>query len=553
MFYLFNGNTLRNAIISGANNIYKFRSSVDELNVFPVPDGDTGTNMSMSISNAARALEKVNDLPAGEVAEVAAAALLRGARGNSGVITSLLFRGLAKGFKDQTEVTGENLVKAMQMGVEAAYKAVMKPTEGTMLTVARVASEKATEAFKNNSSLNALEVFDIILNGAKEALKTTPELLPVLKKAGVVDAGGAGLIKIFEGMSIVFNGGEIVKDEEIEKASSKTTGLNIEDDYTAEITFTYCTEFIIERKEDKGENDANELKSFLGGIGDSLVVVEDDDIIKIHVHTDHPGKAMEKGLEYGMLINLKVENMRKQYENAKPATNENRTEVFTPAAPSKHYGFVSVSVGEGIEALFKELGADIIVSGGQTMNPSTDDILKAIEATPSEIVFVLPNNKNIIMAAEHAVPESTKKVVVLPTRTIPMGVSAMLSFDPDSDEEENIINMKNACERVSTGQITFAARNSNYDGHKIKKDDLLAIENGKVVFTEKDLEACTVKLCKQMCKKKVSFLTLFYGENVDDATAERIKSAVEEKLENKVEITLINGGQPVYYFYISAE
>ena len=547
---LFNGNILRDAIISGANNIYKHRKSVDELNVFPVPDGDTGTNMSMSIGNAARALEKVDNLSAGEVADVAASALLRGARGNSGVITSLLFRGLAKGLKDQNEVTAENLATAFELGVAAAYKAVMKPTEGTMLTVARIASEKASAIAKTTD--DALVVFEAVLEGAKEALDSTPELLPVLKKAGVVDAGGMGILKIFEGMYEVFKGGDIITSEEIVKAD-KTAGLNIEDDYTAEITFTYCTEFIIQRSESKSENDATQLREYLGSIGDSLVVVEDEDIIKIHVHTDHPGNALEKGLNYGMLINLKIENMREQYENAKPTTNSKRTEVFTPAAPSKHYGFVSVSVGDGLTDLFKELGVDTIVSGGQTMNPSTDDILKAVEATPAEVVFVLPNNKNIIMAAEQAVPLSTKKVIVLHTRTIPMGISAMLSFDPDTDDDTNAIAMQKAYEKVSTGQITFAARDSDYDGHKIKKNDLLAIENGKVVFTDTDLSASMLKLCQKMAKKNVSFLTLFYGEDVTDDEAEKIYESVKQKLDKKVEITLIKGGQPVYYFYISAE
>ena len=547
---MFNGNILRDAIISGANNIYKYRKSVDELNVFPVPDGDTGTNMSMSIGNAARALEKISDKPAGEVADIAASALLRGARGNSGVITSLLFRGFAKGLKGQTEVNGENLCAALEQGVAAAYKAVMKPTEGTMLTVMRIASERASAL--SATETDPLKIWEEVLAGAKDALDSTPELLPVLKKAGVVDAGGMGILKIFEGMYEVFKGGEVVTSDEIVKVN-KTAGLNIEDDYTAEITFTYCTEFIISRGSQKAETDADELREYLGGIGDSLVVVEDDDIIKIHVHTDHPGKALEKGLCYGMLINLKIENMREQYENARPATNEKRTEVFTPAAPTKHYGFVSISVGEGLTELFKELGVDTIVSGGQTMNPSTDDILKAVEATPSEVVYVLPNNKNIIMAAEQAVPLSTKKVIVLHTRTIPMGIAAMLGFDPDTDDETNAINMQKAFEKVATGQITFAARDADYDGQKIKKDDLMAIENGKVVFTETDLKNCVIKLCQKMVNKNSEFLNIYYGEDVTDEQADAIYEEIRAKLGDKVEITSIKGGQPVYYFYISVE
>ena len=547
---MFNGNLLRDAIISGANNIYKYRKSVDELNVFPVPDGDTGTNMSMSIGNAARALEKISDKPAGEVADIAASALLRGARGNSGVITSLLFRGFAKGLKGKTEVNAENLVSALELGVAAAYKAVMKPTEGTMLTVMRVASEKAKAALKPKST--ALEIWEVVLSGAKEALDSTPELLPVLKKAGVVDAGGMGILKIFEGMYEVFKGGAVITNEEVVN-KDKTAGLNIVDDYTAEITFTYCTEFIISRGSQKAATDAEELREYLGGIGDSLVVVEDDDIIKIHVHTDHPGKALEKGLCYGMLINLKIENMREQYENAKPASKEKAAEELKPAKASKKYGFVSISVGEGLTELFKELGVDTIVSGGQTMNPSTDDILKAVEATPSEVVFVLPNNKNIIMAAEQAVPLSTKKVIVLQTKTIPMGISAMLGFDPDADEETNVECMKASFERVTTGQITFAARDADYDGQKIKKDDLMAIENGKVVFTETDLKECVIKLCEKMVTDSSEFVNIYYGEDVSDADADTIYEAVRAKLGNKVEITSIKGGQPVYYFYIAVE
>ena len=548
---MFSGNILRDAIISGSNNIFNERQRVDELNVFPVPDGDTGTNMSMSIGNAARELSKQSGKNAGEIAKIAASALLRGARGNSGVITSLLFRGISKGIANDTEVTAENLVAALQAGVEAAYKAVMKPTEGTILTVARIAAEEAKKAFENGA--DALNVFKAALDGAKVALDDTPNLLPTLKKAGVVDAGGRGLVVIFEGMLSVFENGKIIEiqnDVQIDNGEGDAA-RNAAAEYEGEITFTYCTEFIVNRKEDKAESDAADLRAYLETIGDCVVVVDDEDIIKTHVHTDHPGNALEKALTFGQLVNLKIENMRDQHERAKhdsenakkrPVNNAYNTEKITSVEPTEEFGFVSVCVG-----------VNTIVSGGQTMNPSTDDILKAIEQTPAKTVFVLPNNKNIIMAAEQAVPLASRKVIVLPTRTIPMGISAVISFDPELSDEENAINMQNAFANVSTGQITFAARDSDFDGLKIKKDDLMAMENGKIVFTDTDLTRCAVKLCQRMCKKDVQFLTLIFGEDVDEKTASLVQSELDEKFGGKIEVTVINGGQPVYYFIISAE
>ena len=560
---MFSGDILRDAIISGSNNIFNERQRVDELNVFPVPDGDTGTNMSMSIGNAARELSKQAGKNAGEIAKIAASALLRGARGNSGVITSLLFRGISKGIGTSEEVTAENLVLALEAGVEAAYKAVMKPTEGTILTVARVASEEAKKSFKAGG--DALTVFKAALEGAKVALDDTPNLLPTLKKAGVVDAGGRGLVVIFEGMLSVFENGKIIEitdnNTEIDNGEGDAA-RNAAAEYEGEITFTYCTEFIVNRKEDKTDSDAAELRAYLETIGDCVVVVDDEDIIKTHVHTAHPGNALEKALTFGQLVNLKIENMRDQHERAKhdsenakrmPINNSTNTEIITSVEPTEDFGFVSVCVGDGIENLFRELGVNTIVSGGQTMNPSTDDILKAIEQTPAKTVFVLPNNKNIIMAAEQAVPLASRKVIVLPTRTIPMGISAVISFDPDLSDEENAINMQNAFANVSTGQITFAARDSNFDGLKIKKDDLMAMEDGKIVFTENDLVRCAVKLCQKMCKKDVQFLTIIFGEGVDGNTAGLVKAELDEKFGEKIEITVIEGGQPVYYFIISAE
>ncbi len=557
---MLNGNTLRDAIISGANNISNCKVRVDELNVFPVPDGDTGTNMSMSIGNAARELARLDNETVSKVADVAASALLRGARGNSGVITSLLFRGFAKGFKDADEITSQNLADALKYGVEAAYKAVMKPTEGTILTVARVASEYAEKA--NAEGKDAISVFEAAMEGAETALAQTPELLPVLKKAGVVDAGGKGFCVILDGMySVLKNGVMIESASASEGGAAQSEERNVAGEFDGEITFTYCTEFIVNRNPEVTK-EPSELRTFLEGIGDCVVVVDDDEIIKVHVHTDHPGNAIENGLLFGQLVNLKIENMRDQHERAKhdtkekkptPAQNSTRTETYTPVAPEKPVGFVSVCAGEGIEALFNDLGVDSLVSGGQTMNPSTDDILKAIELTPAETVFVLPNNKNIIMAAEQAIPISTRKVIVLHTRTIPEGISAMLAYDPDASDEDNAINMRNAYSRVGTGQITFAARDSDYEGHKIKKGELLALANGKVSFVETNMSRCIQKLIKQLLNRDSSFVTVLYGEDVTDEQAATIEAELNAKFANKVEFTFIKGMQPIYYFIISVE
>ena len=558
---MFNGNILRDAIISAANNISNQQKQVDDLNVFPVPDGDTGTNMSMTLSNAARELSRVEGESAGKVASVTASALLRGARGNSGVITSLLFRGFANGFKGYENVEPENLKNAFVLGVEAAYKAVMKPTEGTILTVARVASEYATEAF--NNGLDALGVFEAALEGAKKALEETPEILPVLKKAGVVDAGGKGFVVILEGMLSVLKDGVIIAPAhaQVEESGEEDASRSAAAEFEGEITFTYCTEFIVNRDAENPKEPA-ELRAYLETIGDCVVVVDDEEIIKVHVHTDHPGNAIENALTFGQLVHLKIENMRDQHERAKhdsenaakkPAQNSTRTETFTPAEKENPVGFVSVCAGDGLASLFNDLGVDTIVSGGQTMNPSTDNILRAIESTPAETVFVLPNNKNIIMAAEQAIPLSTRKVIVIHSRTIPQGIASMLAFDPDASDEQNAIAMSDACEHIATGQITFAARDSDFDGHKIKKGELLCMNNGKIAFTETDLEKAVPRLVKAMIKRDSEFLTVIYGEDVSDKQAEKIEADLNEKFGDKVEITLVKGGQPIYYFILSVE
>lgn len=558
---MFNGDTLRDAMISAANNLSNNRKQIDDLNVFPVPDGDTGTNMSMTLGNSARELEKLSGETAGKVASVNASALLRGARGNSGVITSLLFRGFAKGIGDAELVTAENISDAFSLGVEAAYKAVMKPTEGTILTVARVASEYAKSALTDGQ--DALGVFGAAIDGAKAALEETPELLPALKKAGVVDAGGKGFVTILEGMMSVFRDGVMIKAKTaaVSEEPEEESAVNAAGEYETEITFTYCTEFIVNRDKESGK-EPSELRAYLESIGDCVVVVDDEEIIKVHVHTDHPGNAIENALTFGQLVHLKIENMRDQHERAKhdaenakkkPAKSADLTETFVPVTPTKPVGFVSVCAGEGIASLFRDLGVDTVVSGGQTMNPSTDDILKAIEATPAETVYVLPNNKNIIMAAEQAIPISTRRVIVIHTRTIPQGISAMLCYDGDIDCEANAIEMQKATERIATGQITFAARDSDFDGHEIKKGELLAMLGGKISFVDTDLDKSVMKLLKQMIKRDSQFVTVIYGEDVTDSQAAALEEQLRQKYGAKTEITVINGGQPIYYYILSVE
>ena len=557
---MFNGDTLRDAMISAANNLTNNRKQIDDLNVFPVPDGDTGTNMSMTLANSARELEKLSGETAGKVAKTNASALLRGARGNSGVITSLLFRGFSKGIGEDEFVTAENIAAAFELGVEAAYKAVMKPTEGTILTVARVASEHAKAALEDGK--DALGVFDAAIEGAKTALEQTPELLPTLKKAGVVDAGGKGFVTILEGMMSVFKDGVMIKSSAVaEDTAEEESSVSAAGEFETEITFTYCTEFIVNRDKEN-EKEPSELRAYLETIGDCVVVVDDDEIIKVHVHTDHPGNAIENALTFGQLVHMKIENMRDQHERAKhdsesakkkPAKSADRTETFTPVTPTKPVGFVSVCAGEGLASLFKDLGVDTVVSGGQTMNPSTDDILRAVESTPAETVYVLPNNKNIIMAAEQTIPLSTRKVIVIHTRTIPQGITAMLNFDPDTDVEANAIEMQKSTERIATGQVTFAARDSDFDGHQIKKGELLAMLGGKIAFTETELDKAVMKLLKQMVKRDSQFVTVIYGEDVTDEQAAALEEEIQAKYGSKTEITVISGGQPVYYYILSVE
>lgn len=547
------GKLFRDSLISAGISIENNRRRVDELNVYPVPDGDTGTNMSMTMSAAARELELADDnITVSQAADIAASALLRGARGNSGVILSLLFRGFSKGFAGLETADCIHIAKAMEIGVEAAYKSVMNPTEGTVLTVARKAAERAGEIAEYSGSIQSF--WNEICIAAQEALERTPEQLPVLKKAGVVDAGGQGLVIIYRAMLDVFSGNGIAKKSDKKPVARTFEVTDNSAENEEEIKYSYCTEYIIEKK--TGCKDAFMLRAYLETIGDCVVVVEDDEIIKVHVHTDNPGLAIQKALEFGRFVNdpkPKIENMKIQHEmRVKDEKITNRQE-FVPVRPEKDFGFVAVAAGHGLEEMFKDLGADCIIKGGQTMNPSTDDILKAIHATPARTVFVLPNNKNIIMAAEQAVNLADRNVCVLPTRTIPQGISALMAFDESNTFTDNRMEMIKAIERVSTGQVTFAARDSEYEGHNIKKGEIMAFNNGKIQFAEKDVNKAAYKLAKKMTKSDTSYITVIYGADVTEEQAESLIESLEAKLGSKIEIMLVNGGQPVYYYIISVE
>ena len=551
-------------ILSAAASIEIHKQQINELNVFPVPDGDTGTNMSMTLNAAAADLRKAGSVTLTKAADITASAMLRGARGNSGVISSLLFRGFSKALQGKKTADAKDLVQALEKGVEGAYKAVMKPTEGTMLTVARVASEEAAAS----GIADAVELWQLVCTAAQRALDNTPEQLPVLKKAGVVDAGGQGLVYIFEGMLSVFKDNHIIAADEAPEKSAKLStsgagkGVYTDDLMKVEdIKNGYCTQFLVNKNDGAS---SNKLRAFLESNGDSVVVIEDDEVINCHVHTADPGKIVSHALQYGYLTNFKIENMHEQFlarqKQAKglekqAEAEEKKDSEFTYAAvdPEREYGFVAVAAGEGLKAVFSDLGVDAVVSGGQTMNPSTEDILAAIQSVPAKTVLVLPNNKNIIMASEQAQKLADRKVIVLPTRTVPQGMTAMLNFDPDLKPEENAVAMMQAADRVSTGLITYAARDSEFDGKPIKKGEIMALENGKIVATGTDLVKMTYRLARSMKKKDTQFITVISGCDVSDEDAEKTTELVRAKCGGSVEVSHISGGQPVYYYMISVE
>lgn len=545
------GLMFKNGIISAANNISNSRQAVDALNIFPVPDGDTGTNMSMTINAAAADIAAMpEDSSLGEVSKRTASALLRGARGNSGVILSLIFRGMSKAFKGLDEAGSKDVAKAFRMGCDAAYKAVMKPTEGTILTVVRKAAEAAEEIADIQDE--PLEVCFAALQAAKQALAKTPEQLPVLKKAGVVDAGGQGLVLIFEGIQSVFENNAIVQPIDGEKKEEKQSDKSTVAAADEKIKFGYCSEFLIEKEKSAGEKDPLKLRAYLESIGDCVVVVDDNDIIKVHVHSNCPGDVIQSALKYGQLINIKIDNMRYQHRNADEGKKADEAKI---AEPENEYGFVAVCAGEGLQGLFTDLGADVVVSGGQTMNPSTDNILNAINQTPAKTVFVLPNNKNIIMAAQQAVPlAKDRMVIVLQTKTIPQGISAMLSFDETQDAKANEEAMTEAAGAVETGQVTFAARDSEVDGKPIKQGQMMGMANGAIKFIGDDKEQIAFETAESMIDTSVhSLVTIIFGEGADESGAQVVEQKLGEKFGSDIEISIVDGGQPVYYYIISVE
>ena len=544
------GAAYRRMLLSAAASIERNKEAINELNVFPVPDGDTGTNMSMTLGTAAQDLKRVENPTLTKAADIAASAMLRGARGNSGVILSLLFRGFSKALKGLEETDGVGLASAINAGVEAAYKAVMKPAEGTILTVSRLSGAAAAEFAAENPDLDATLVRAI--EAAKEALAETVNQNPVLKKAGVVDAGGMGFVTILEGMLSSLRGQDIEPPAEGEtKAGADFAALTDED-----ITFTFDTVFIVRKTTDKP---IEAFRAYLSSIGDSLVIGEDDDAFKVHVHTDIPGAALTEAQKYGTLELAKIENMRTQYEDMaagrKPQSTddlEEPEEAPAVAAPEKQYGVVSVCAGAGLASVFQDLGVDNIIQGGQTMNPSTDDILKAINRTPAEIVYVLPNNKNIIMAAEQTIPLSDKKVIVIPSKTVPQGITAMLNFDPEQDAEANTAAMTESLAGVTTMQITYAARDSDFDGREIHQGDYLGLYNGSLLDTTPDLGQLLADMAKKTAESGCEFINIFYGADIREEQAQDALKCFTEHCPG-AEINLLSGGQPVYYFLISAE
>ena len=549
------GGAFKDMVAFGAACIAQQKQAINDLNVFPVPDGDTGTNMSLTIQTAVTELRRVQPATVEEAAKVTASGLLRGARGNSGVILSLLFRGMSKVFKGLNEADGAQLAAAMQEGVSTAYGAVMKPAEGTVLTVSRLAAQRALEAAGEQN--DAAYVLEEAIKTGYTTLAETIEMNPVLKKAGVVDAGGKGYLIILEGMLRALRGEPIPEVEETTEEKADFAAIGDED-----ITFAFDTVFIVRKTSDKP---LDGLRAYLGSIGDSLVIGEDDESFKVHVHTDTPGDALNAAQKYGTLELAKIENMRTQAADLAAGKKAQSTDdldaieeelengACAVAAPEKRYGFLAVCAGDGLADVFCDLGVDRIVSGGQTMNPSTDDILREVNRTPSEVVFVLPNNKNIIMAAQQCVGLSEKEVIVVPTATVPQGISAMMAVDPeDADPQSVLAAMTAAAENVTTAQITYAARNSDFDGFAINEGDYLALCDGKLLGTDRSLDVLLEKLAQVAADKNAEFITVYTGEGVDDKQAQQASDIFRARCPD-AEITALSGGQPVYYYIVAIE
>ena len=552
------GSAFKQMITFGAACVTQQKQAINDLNVFPVPDGDTGTNMSLTIQTAVNELKKSEPATVGEAAKITAGALLRGARGNSGVILSLLFRGLSKSVKGLTDMDGAQLAAAMAEGVTTAYGAVMKPAEGTVLTVSRLAAARAVEAAQENPS--AEYVLEQAIAAGYETLAQTIDMNPVLKKAGVVDAGGKGYLIILDGMLRALRGEalpQVEEDGEKDQDKADFGALSLED-----ITFTYDTVFIVRKRDGV---DIGPYRAYLDSIGDSLVIGEDDEAFKVHVHTDTPGEALTEAAKYGTLELAKIENMRTQAEELAAGKKAQSTDDLDAieeelesaenavATPEKRYGFLAVCAGDGLAATFRDLGVDRIVSGGQTMNPSTQAILQEVNHTPSEVVFVLPNNKNIVMAAQQCVGLTEKQVIVVPTATVPQGISAMMAVDPEEPDPQAILAaMTEAAANVTTAQVTYAARNSDFDGFAINAGDYLALTDGKLFGTERELDGLLDKLAALAAEKGAEFITVFYGDGISETDAQHAEQRFIDACP-EAEVSLLPGGQPVYYYIISIE
>lgn len=556
-----NGEMFRRMLVAGANRLEDNKHLVDEMNVFPVPDGDTGTNMSFTVTSAVKEVLKGQGDSVGEVAAALSSGALRGARGNSGVIVSQLFRGMAKGLKDQKDMNSVTLAKALNEGVEKAYKAVMKPKEGTILTVAREAAEACSEAALTEEDLSV--VLAAAIEGGERALAKTPELLPVLKEAGVEDAGGKGLMLIYRGMLEALTSDSAEMEPLLALTNTaggtgraKANGPAQGAFATESIQFCYCTEFIAEKVQ-HAESHESSLREYLSSIGDSLVVVADGDLIKVHVHTNDPGLVLQKATALGELTSVKIENMRLQHQNilseADQAAGTNQTAPSTPPQPRKAVGFVAVSTGEGFKEIFESLGVDYIITGGQTMNPSTEDVLKAAETVNADVIYVLPNNKNIIMAAQQAAKMTEdKKVFVIPSKSVPQGITAMINFMPDTDPQEAAEAMTESLSTVATGQVTYAVRDTHMGEFDIKEKDILALLDGEICRVGKDLKETTSALLDVMAEKAAEIISIYYGEDASQEEAEALAEHIRE-MRPEAEVEVYNGGQPLYYYIISAE
>ena len=545
------GKMYRAMAVSGAALLNDKKEEINNLNVFPVPDGDTGINMSLTMSTVGKADES---LPVGECADKVAGLMLRSARGNSGAILSLFFRGVGKALKDVEEANARELVEAFKRGTTEAYRAVMKPTEGTILTVMRVAGEEAEKAYLANKRIGVKKLFGVLLEGAETALAQTPEMLPVLKQTGVVDAGGAGFVCVLQGMKAALEGKPYVAQlaaASESDAPSESAGADFSDFNTEDITFGYCTECIIDKNEKYvGEDTSGELYEFIKSIGDSAVFVDDESIIKLHIHTNDPGAVLTKAIEFGSLATVKIENMRNQHTALTGEASEGKKEE-KKVVIEKKYGFVSVCMGEGISAMFRDVGVDNVIKGGQTMNPSTQDIIEAVMKTPSEYVFVLPNNKNICMVARQAAEIVTeRKVIVIPTETVPQGMSAMIAYNPDGEVDDIVSEINEAIKMVMSMSVTFAVRDTEIDRFKITKGQFLGLVENKIACVTNDNYSCMKQLARGMTG--ANYVTLFYGEGVTEEQANEVADMITRKVEG-CEVMVINGGQPLYDYIISVE